>query len=404
MEKLGILKRAFTALVFCAGAIIASRAQTLTVLLDFNSTTGGSPYSSLVQGSNGNLYGTLTGALYCYGTAFEMTTAGALIAVYDLCSPSYGSLARGPDGNLYGTMFEGGDSKQCTDGCGAVFKITPGGTVTVIYNFGSQPYIADGALPYAGLVRGKDGDFYGTTWAGGPAASGTVFKITPEGNLTTLYGFCPPAGEGCPNGAEPYASLVQAKNGNFYGTTAAAGAGANCVSTDGCGTVFEITPAGEFTTLYNFCSQPSCTDGSYPYSSLVEGADGNLYGTTSKGGESGCLEAGFNGCGTVFEITPAGKLTTLYNLGSQPTDGIYPYDGLVRANGKFYGTTYEGGTLNGGTIFEITKTGKLTALYNFCYQCATGSFPYAGLVRAANGNFYGETSSTVFSFSVEGPH
>src|SRR5271169_1914955 len=265
-------------------------------------------------------------------------------------------------GNGYGTTVAGGVYDQ-----GIVFQVTPSGTLTALYTFCSQVNCTDGAEPFSGLVV-AGGNFYGTTYYGGLNGQGTIFEVTPAGQLTTLHNF---AG-GPTDGAYPIAGLVQV-GGNFYGTTQ--GGGAN-----GAGTVFEITPAGQLTILYSFCTQTGCTDGDGPYGGLVQATNGNLYGTTPSGGA--------NGAGTVFEITPAGQLTTLYSFCSQTncTDGIQPYAGLVQAtNGNFYGTTRGGGATGvAGTVFEITPAGQLTTLYSFCSQpgCSDGLHPFAGLVQA----------------------
>ena len=220
-----------------------------------------------------------------------------------------------------------------------MFRVTTGGTLTRLYTFCSQTNCTDGVEPLAGLVQGNTGNFYGTTSDGGAnGGGGTVFEITPAGQLTTLYSFC--SQPGCVDGNYSQAPLVQASNGNFYGTTTAGGA-------SNVGTVFEITAAAQFTTLYSFCSQPNCTDGSHPYAAgLVQASNGNLYGTTSEGGASVA--------GTVFEITPAGQLTTLYSFCSQPgcTDGALPYSGVIQGtDGNLYGTTFGGGTSGEGTVF-----------------------------------------------------
>jgi uncharacterized repeat protein (TIGR03803 family) len=263
----------------------------------------------------------------------------------------------------------------------------PAQTFTTIYNFCSQTDCTDGAGPYAGLVQGTSGDFYGTTFYGGANTScnagvgcGTVFKITPGGKLTTLHSF------DYTDGADPKAAPVQTANGNFFGTTG--GGGANDE-----GTVFKITPSGVLTVRYNFCSQTNCTDGSEPLAVLVQGKSGNLYGTTWVGGTSGVCGGG---CGTIFKITSSGKLTTLdsFNI----TDGGGPLAGLIQAtNGKFYGTTSEGGAKSNGTIFEVTSNGTLTTLYSFCSRsqgstkCTDGAIPVGGLVQGTSGNFYGTT-------------
>ena len=200
---------------------------------------------------------------------------------------------------------------------------------------------ADGAEPLAGLIQAANGNFYGTTLYGGASTNcaygcGTVFEITPSGTLTTLHSF-----DGT-DGATPYAGLVQTSYGSFYGTTAGGGANNN-------GMVFKITPSGTLTTLYNFCSKSGCTDGAGPDAGLVQATDGNFYGTTSGGGA--------NNNGTVFKITPSGALTTLHSFAG--TDGANPFGGLVQAtNGTFYGTTMSGGASTNcsygcGTVFSL---------------------------------------------------
>src|ERR1035437_8809971 len=196
--------------------------------------------------------------------------------------------------------------------------------------------------------------------------------------LTTIHRFC--SQSGCPDGSDPFAGLVQATNGDLYGTTLSGGTS----GTNTNGTVFKITPGGTLTTLYSFCSQTNCTDGADPYAGLVQAANGNFYGTTYYGGT--------NHRGTVFKITQGGTLTTLYSFCSQTncTDCEGPLAGLVQAaNGDFYGTTQYAGANGGGTAFKITPGGTLTTLYSFCSQtnCTDGADPYAGLVQAANGDF-----------------
>lgn len=289
--------------------------------------------------------------------------------------PFAGLLAPAPGGKLYGTTVIDG-----ANGDGTVFYITyispnvttPVGTLMTVHSFNGT----DGAYPYAGPLLAVDGDFYGTTSQDGASAYGTVFKMTPSGTLMTLHSF------NRTDGAYPEAGLVQATDGNLYGTTEGGGTGTY-------GTVFKITPSGTLTTLYNFCSQFPCADGAAPHGVLVQGTDGNLYGTTLAGGTSSTCDGG---CGTVFKITTSGTLTTLHSfVGS---DGVAPFAGLVQAtDGNFYGTTYQGGTSDYGTVFKITPNGTLTTLYNFCSQigCTDGAQPYAGVIQATDGNFYGTT-------------
>jgi uncharacterized repeat protein (TIGR03803 family) len=296
-------------------------------------------------------------------------------------------VVQGADGNFYGTTQAGGSNNNCQGGCGAVFKITPAGVVTILHSF---QYFMDGASPIGALAQASDGSFYGTTYGGGSNTAGTVFRITPAGALTTLYNFC--AQTNCADGKQPYAGLIRAADGNFYGTALEGGANTGCSLGDGsCGTIFRITPGGAFTTLYNFCSQPNCADGGNPYAGLVQGSDGNLYGTT--------FNRGANAYGTVFKITPAGVLTTLYSFCSQANcaDGQYAYAGLVQASdGNFYGSTSAGGGgqfHQGGTVFRITPSGVLTTIYNFCSQsnCTDGDSSVARLVQGIDGALYGTT-------------
>jgi uncharacterized repeat protein (TIGR03803 family) len=308
-------------------------------------------------------------------------------------------LVQGTDGNFYGTTPYGGANSSCDygAGCGTIFKITPSGTLTTLYNFCSQGGrdCTDGNEPAAGLVQGTDGSFYGTTYSGGSFESGNVFKITPSGKLTSLHTFCPTGY--CTDGANPETALIQATDGNFYGTTIFGGAGfgfGGCFPV-GCGTVFKITPNGKFTKLHNFYN----SGGTNPTAGLVQAADGKFYGTTLYGGTVDD--------GTVFEITSSGKLTTLYSFCSETNcpEGAEPIAGLVEGtDGNFYGITRYGGANGGGcvnlgcgTAFKITSTGKLTTLYAFCSQpsgtiCSDGEYPYAALIQGTNGKFYGTAS------------
>jgi uncharacterized repeat protein (TIGR03803 family) len=369
----------------CATAAIGLPAQTFTTLHNFGGTGGNSPFSALVQTTNGSLYGTTCDA-QCgvgsgNGTLFKITPGGMLTTLYNFCSQSgctdgvglVPALLQAHDGNLYGATAGGGANGPY----GTLFKITQGGILTVLHSFDGK----DGQQPYGALVQATDGNLYGTTGYGGANGSigGTVFKITPSGVLTTLYSFC--SQSGCIDGELPFAGLVQGADGNLYGTTAYGG------SYNG-GTIFKITPHGVMTTLHSFCSQSGCTDGAQPAAALIQATDGNFYGTTEAGGAAGM--------GTVFRITSSGMLTCLYSFCSKPncTDGEEPYAGLVQAtDGNLYGTTTGGGVSNGGAIFKVTLAGALTTLHSFCSQrgCTDGAVPFAGLVQDTNGKFYGTT-------------
>ena len=243
-------------------------------------------------------------------------------------------------------------------------QATAGDTFTTLYGFGTNA--GDGEYPECGLVQGADGNFYGTTVNGGASNDGTVFKVTPSGTLTTLYTF---AGT---DGGLPQASLIVGADGNFYGTTGIGGA-------YGSGVIFKITPSGTYTLLYSFTATNSNdnADGNEPLAPLVLGSDGNFYGTASQGGT--------NGEGTVFKITPAGVFTTLYSF-TGGNDGYGPEAGLVEgSDGNFYGTCVEGGTTGYGTAFQITPAGALTTLHAFANS--EGVYPYGTLAKGADGAF-----------------
>jgi uncharacterized repeat protein (TIGR03803 family) len=388
-------------LLVVAGRAFNAEAQTETNLYSFGSVTndGSLPEAGLVQGSDSNFYGTTSGGgAVGNGTVFRISPSGThtnlhIFAGYptDGAIPAAG-LVQGSDGNFYGTTQDGGTSVNCESGCGTVFRISPGGSYTNLYSFQSSPN--DGEHPYGGLVQGSDGNFYGTTGDGGTYGVGTVFRISPSGNETNLHSFV-----GRPNdGQGPAAGLVQGSDGNFYGTTEGGG-------TYGPGTVFRISPNGSYTNLYSFGSHPN--DGAYSAAGLVQGSDGNFYGTTTDGGTNNCQ------CGTVFRISPSGTETNLYSFAGSPTDGNDPQSGLVQgSDGNFYGTTSGGGTSTNcfegcGTVFRISPSGTYTTLYSFGNSPTDGEEPDAGLVQGSDGNFYGTTyqggtnnDGTVFKFSV----
>ena len=326
-----------------------------------NCPGGYTPYGPLVQGTDGNFYGVTRngGTGTGYGTVFQITPAGVLTTIYSFCLLSgcsdgafpVAGLTLGSDGNFYGTTlgYTGG---------GTVFKVTPTGTLSTLYTFCSLQGCADGSGPMAPPIEGTDGNFYGTTFGGGASGNGVVYKLTPSGTLTVLYSFC--SQSGCLDGAQPQGTLIQATDGNFYGTTLAGGLNVNGGNN---GTIFKITPGGTLTTLYLFCSvlvQGECDDGTQPYAGITEGTDGNFYGTTGYGG------TGSDG-GTVYKITPAGAQTVLYSFCSQGgssrcTDGDKPQDSLVEgSDGNLYGTTSEYGAYGQGTLFRV-NTGLTTIL------------------------------------------
>jgi len=384
-----------TLVLITAASTTAATAQTFTTLYTFEGPDGANPTGAMVQATDGNLYGTTPNGGYKIGvgTVFKITPSGTLTTLYTFCPLGgnclhgynpFAGLIQATDGNFYGTTYAGG-----ANAAGTVFKITPTGTLTTLHIFAST----DGDGPYASLIQATDGNFYSTTYAGGTNGYGTIFKMTPGGTLTTLHSF------DSTDGANPAAALIQATDGNFYGTTNNGGANA-------AGTVFKITQGGTFSTLYSFCSQSGCSDGGNPFAALVQAADGNLYGTTC-----GAACSGANGYGTVFRITRSGALTTLHSF--EWTDGAYPQGALVQAtDGSFYGTTADGGAIGPfGSLFRITRGGVFTLLYSFCPQgnaCSDGAVPVAALLQDTNGTFYGTAEyggsefdiGTIISLSV----
>jgi uncharacterized repeat protein (TIGR03803 family) len=396
MKSKTILRGLFVAVVLHFG-VLAGSAQTgvvFTSLYSFSGTNDGVGPNGLVQGSDGSFYGTTLyggGNFNNDGTVFNITTNGALTSLYSFRGTNDGEnpdagLVQGSDGNFYGTTDDGG-----TNNFGTVFKISTNGALTSLYSFTGG---SDGAYPLAGLVQGSDGNLYGSTAGQAFMFASAIFKISTNGALTTLYTFNPPLG-GNPS------RLVQGSDGSFYGTTLYGGGNFNSD-----GTVFNISTNGALTNLYSFSGK----DGAIPRAGLVQGSDGNFYGTTEIGGNTN-LNSGF-GYGTVFKVTTNGTLTSLYSFGGT-NDGNSPSAGLVQgSDGNFYGTTPVGGNTNlnygqgFGTVFTVTTNGTLTSLYSFS-GTNDGSSPN-GLVQGSDGSFYGTTryggtnnAGTVFRLTIQ---
>ncbi len=373
-------QRSNLVVVLClATVVVTSRAQTVSTLATFNGTNGASP-NSLVQSLDGKLWGTSDGSAKTKcGTVFKMAISGTLSTAFAFeCDTSKEpdgfepqELLQASDGNFYGVTFFGG-----TGGGGTVFKLTPGGSLNFLYNFGGTNLPAP-----VGLTQGTDGDFYGATYGGGLAESyGTIFKISAQGALKTLYEF------DFTHGAQPYAGLIEGTDGNFYGTTYSGG-------TYGVGTVYKITHEGTLTVLHSFGEHTYDPD--FPVTLLVQGSDGNFYGTTSYGG-------GPDNDGAIFKITPSGVFTIIHSFTG--SDGYFPAGPLVQdTDGNFYGTA-AGGANDKGIIFKIMPDGVFTTLYSFD-GADGGAGPY-GLMQDTNGIFYGLTGGgalndgTIFSLST----
>ncbi|OYW76315.1 MAG: hypothetical protein B7Z37_09475 [Verrucomicrobia bacterium 12-59-8] len=364
-------------------------------------STGTAPLAGIFKAADGTFYGTMSaGGTYGSGTVVRMSQGGTLSTLANFYNNTNGtlsgsspqcSLIQSADGNFYGTTNSGG-----ANGYGCVFKMTPAGQTTVLtsFNYYTSPM---GATPSCGLTLGTDGNFYGVTQNGGSSGVGTVFKVTTSGSLSTLVSFTGSSGANL--GSSPRAGLILASDGNFYGTTATGGAG-------GFGTVFKITPAGVLTTLVQFTGTAGTYPGSTPLAALVQGADGDLYGTTSLGG--------VNNLGTVFKVTTAATFTSLASFtgSSGSVMGSTPKGALIQlADGNFYGTTTLGGLNNLGTVFQITSTGGLSTLVNFTGSTgsALGSTPQGALVTGNDGAMYGTTNAgglnnvgTVYKVSAGG--
>jgi uncharacterized repeat protein (TIGR03803 family) len=347
----------------------------------FTDGLDGSGANGLVQGANSNLYGTTQfGGTASAGTLFRLTPDGTFdtLASLDWASGAFPAapMVLGADGSLYGTATYGGAHNN-----GTLFRWTPGGILTNLHSFAGP----DGANPTAALVQHTNGSFFGLAENGGAYDAGSIFRLTPDGSFAALYAF--PGGT---NGGYPIAALAQGNDGNLYGTTESGGA-------FGAGSVFRFTTAGAMTTLASFNS----VNGSDPVASVVQGADGNFYGTT----KHNTLQ-NFPFYGTVFKLATNGTLTSLYAFNGFYHDGFFPCAPLIQgADGNLYGTTYAGGANGYGAVFKITSGGTMTTLLSLD-SSDTGAYPEAGLVAASDGSFYGTTSSggvngygTVFKLS-----
>jgi uncharacterized repeat protein (TIGR03803 family) len=359
------------------------------------------------------------------GTFFRMTPAGKVSVLYSFCAlancadgTNPNSLIQTANGKFYGTTADGGasDASICSNvgtGCGTFFEIGPGHPLTTLYSFCSQTNCNDGFEPWgAPLAVGRNGNIYGTTRNGGDLngdnncawGCGTIFDITPTGTLTTLHVFC--STESCPEGSEGN-GLTLFSDGNFYGATL------DSLSGNFGGGLYRMSPSGDLTVLFSF--DPEGPGGDEP-TPPIEATDGFIYGTVFYGGKN-------DGAGYFYKKSPEGKLTPLYDFCSLPNcaDGAGPNQVIQGSDGNFYGTTVAGGSAspncpeNGcGTLFQITPTGTLTTLHSFCSEkdCADGSSPHGALIQATSGIFYGAVPygggssncgsgcGTIFSLSV----
>jgi uncharacterized repeat protein (TIGR03803 family) len=347
-------------------------------LVSFTGSNGIGPNATLLLASDGKLYGSTrvggsgwppsAGSVNAMGTVFSMTPSGRLTTLHSFSGPTDGAFVYSPlmqasDGNLYGMTESGGTTVDGARGAGTIFRITPAGDFASLHTFTSD----EGGFPaFVPLLQRSDGALYGV--AQGPIFSGhgCAFKMALDGTFSVLHCFT-----GGDDGDVPFA-LIQGGDGNFYGTTAGL---AYFQSGPGYGTVFRMTPAGVVTTLYRF---QGGADGIAP-DSLVQTADGTLYGTTAAGGSAGA--------GTFFSIALDGSYRQLHAFDGA-AEGATPNPGLVLgADGRFYGTTETAGASGGGTAFRLTAGGALTTLYNFSDSITTAGLT-AGRSRRV---FYGAT-------------
>jgi uncharacterized repeat protein (TIGR03803 family) len=358
--------------VNCAVAVAS---ESLFYSFGPNGSTDGPGPNSLILGKDGKFYGTTSvGGTSGTGTVFSVTSAGSESIVYSFGASTsivgYApqSLLQGTDGNLYGVTNSGG-----AFGVGIAFKVTLGGAETDLHSFGNIDSVGhlDGLYPNS-LIQASNGNLYGTTSIGN-ANPGIAFELTSSGTETVFYGFATAGADG----RGPLA-IIQGSDGNFYGTT-------NTGGTNGTGAVYKITPAGAETVLYSF-GPTSSTEAQSPTGGLVEGSDGNFYGMTAAGGA--------NGTGTVFKVTPSGSETVIYSFDPQVNRiSPRPIGTLIQgSDGNLYGCTQHSGTLNVGTVFKMTTAGVHTILHSFTAQGTDAAEPGV-LLQVQNGDIYGAAAS-----------
>ena len=366
-----------------------SGSATSTVTIRGATVANSGNYTVLIT----NSFGSVTSAVAVLNLTSVTTSGVALETLYSFTTNSlgclpFGGLIQAKNGSFYGTASAGGSSRG-----GTVFQMDTKGVVTLVYAFPNLTgnYPPNGSLPCAALVQGTNGLLYGTALYGGVNGDGTVFRITTSGTGTTVWSL-----NSASSGSEPYGGLVQGADGNFYGTSYHGGAYSTGAAWPGYGTIFRLTASGSLTAIHSFDYE----DGAYPSSTLVQGGDGNFYGTAQNGGTNG-------GWGTIFKVTPAGVLTPLFSFANM--NGAVPFAGLVQhSGGAFYGTTTAGGAYGAGTVFKLAADDTFTSIYSFTGGNDGGNC-YGALLLASDGNLYGTTESggvyglgTVFRISPDG--
>jgi uncharacterized repeat protein (TIGR03803 family) len=390
---------AATAIVAALLPLAGAQAGKSTVLYSFSGGSDGlAPTSGLIVDKVGNFYSTTDGGGSSdHGTVFKLAPDGTETVLYSFAGGNDGEypqagLAMDSLGDLVGTTTEGG-----TSNLGTVFKVTPDGTETVLHSFGQGE---DGASPLGGVVFDKKGNLYGTTQDGGysycPGTCGVVYEITRDGKEKVIYKF-----KGSPDGAYPLSTLIEDKAGNLYGTTLGGGQQSDYCGV-GCGTVFELSPAGKdkWTETVIYAFQGNGNDTTNPWAGIIADSAGNLYGTAVNG--SNYDQCDFNGCGTVYELSPANggwteKILYVFTGGN---DGDTPYGGLVRdPEGNLYGTTFSGqrsancAFYGCGAVYKIAPDGTETTLRTFKGGPKDAANSSANLIIDGKGNLYGTSQA-----------
>jgi uncharacterized repeat protein (TIGR03803 family) len=388
MRSRNLLSVITPGLAVVALCLSSASAQTVKEIFSFSTAhSSPAPLSMMIQGHDGNLYGTTSGlgSVFTDGTVFRATTTGEEGAIHTF-DGSDGKIPAGvtlgTDGNLYGAAVNGGASDL-----GVLFKINTGGAYTILYSFGVG---TDGITPPAPPIEGRDGNFYGTTGPG-TGNAGTIYKYSSLGTFSTIFTF----NSNDLQGSQLETSLLQGANGNLYGTAQLGGA-------SNCGTIFEISTSGVLLYDYSF---PCGTGGTYPAGQLIQASDGNFYGTTLEGGST-VANCGSRGCGIVFKMTKSGVVSVLHRFVGGGNDGSEPVAGLVQGtDGNLYGSTSLGGLAGVGVIYQITTGGAEKLVYSFVNR--VGQHPQATLLQHTNGEFYGTTyqggqyeEGTLYSFNM----
>jgi uncharacterized repeat protein (TIGR03803 family) len=369
-----VLKAKLLAGIFLVAIAIAAPAQTVSTIYQFGSGSNpNDPAGVMAQGQDGNFYGvSLSGNGCCQGVIYKISSGGALTSLYSMAQSdgtTCSGLSLGTDGNFYGACQNGGANNY-----GTVFKVTSAGVLTVLHNFAAQGSTSDGCIPYAPPIQASNGDFYGTTAFCGANNYGTVYKLTLAGAYTLVYSF-----QGPPNDTVLPFGLVEGTDGDLWGV-------GNGWIISGGG-VFKITLAGKESLVYTFepNSDGAYPDGKYPNANLIQGSNGDFYGTTEEGGSANV--------GTIFRLTAGGTETVLYSFPNQ-TDGAYPTLPLTQGpDGLLYGaaTDCAGGGCSQAGLFDITPKGVYKNIYLYPLVCSNCGQPEAPLLLSTNGTFYSTT-------------